>query len=98
MTEESSFGSRAATLSGARKLLDLERSEGRAERFAALDALVGDVVTRTLHADLVVESERGRNTATVSLAGLAPEAQKPCCRSSLSRLSTPRDHDSCPRR
>ena len=27
MTEESSFGSRAATLSGARELLDLERSE-----------------------------------------------------------------------
>ena len=76
MTEESSFGSRAATLSGARELLDLERSEGRAERFAALDALVGDVVTRTLHAERVVESERGRNTATVSLAGLAPEAQK----------------------
>ena len=98
MTEESSFGSRAATLSGARELLDLERSEGRAERFAALDALVGDVVTRTLHAQRVVESERGRNTATVSLAGLDPKPKKPCCRSSLSRLSTPRDRGSYPRR
>ena len=76
MTEEPRLRLRAAALSSARELLDLERSEGRAEPFAAVDALIGDVVIRALQAERVVESERGRNTATVSLAGLAPEAQE----------------------
>ena len=76
MTEATAtFGVRAANLCSAPELLALERTEGRSEPFAAVDALIGDVVV-PLRAEHVIESVAGRNSATVSLVGMGNEAHE----------------------
>lgn len=49
-----SFGRRALQTESAAALLELERAEGRGERFSGLDSLIGDLIVRSLRGERVL--------------------------------------------
>lgn len=57
-TTNDTFGRRAAALGSPADLLALEQAERGAERFAAIDALLGDVLRRALLGEPVIATER----------------------------------------
>jgi hypothetical protein len=63
------FGTRIAKIDPA-ALLQLERAQGRSERFAVLDELVGDVLQRALRGEYVIERQRSRRGDSAPLQGV----------------------------
>src|SRR5215207_2347681 len=75
-SREASFGRLAQGATGPQELLETEAAHGRAERFAALDALVGRLAIRSLSGEVPFRIEgteealsTGRS-ATIRLGGL----------------------------
>lgn len=75
-TENGAFGQAAREATSASSLLAAEAAHGRADRFAAQDALVGGLAVRALRGETIVEVaplERGRRRRfVVRLGGLSP--------------------------
>jgi hypothetical protein len=69
MSDES-FGLRVSAFTDPVQLLTLERDGNRGESFAHIDALIGDVLVRCLHAEFIVEAKRSRHEDSVSITGL----------------------------
>jgi hypothetical protein len=71
-----SFGRHAAQLTSTTALLDLERTSGRADRFQALDDVLGTLLVRSLRGQQVVTLTRvNRDDYRVDLIGLT-ESQR----------------------
>jgi hypothetical protein len=74
MSDSKPFGRRAAAAAGPDALLQLEAAEGKGATFNEVDALVGDVVTRSLQGNRVLDTDL--DEASVSAAGLADPLQR----------------------
>src|SRR6266487_3735462 len=58
-----SFGRKALQAGSMKATLDLERVEGRRSRFDVIDALVGELLVRSLRGERVVEMTPGKDQA-----------------------------------
>src|SRR3989442_3654573 len=65
-----SFGRRARAFSDPVGLIEFEASEGMSELFAEVDALLANVIVRSLQGEPIVGVHRGRQADAVSIVGL----------------------------
>jgi hypothetical protein len=70
------FGRLALGLASADALIALEASQGRAGEFADVDALLADLMLRSLRGEVVLKVQHGRGTDTVSIVGLSSSHEK----------------------
>ncbi len=75
MTEGETFGRRITAVSSPIALLELERVSGKTELFTEVDALVANVLVRSLRAEYVVETKKGLHGDSVSITGLEGDSK-----------------------
>ena len=72
-----SFGRRALRTESAAALIELERADGRSERFARLDSLVGDLMARSLRGERVLTMRQDAlYMNSVTIEGLGREQRE----------------------
>ncbi len=69
------FGRRAAKASSAAELLELEREDGRAERFEMVDRLTGEILVAALRGERPLSTESG-DLSILRLKGITPEQKE----------------------
>ncbi len=71
------FGRKALQAPAIATLIDLERKEARAERFAALDSLIADLLIRSLHGERIVTmTENAVYENSVTIDGLTSKQRE----------------------
>ncbi len=73
MADTETFGSRAAALTTATALLELEAVAGKSAMFADVDRLVADVVVPSLRADAVFSASKGRHGDSIEFVNVNTE-------------------------